>query len=103
MPDIEVTISTPKIEATISGTHPSVEVNLGTKGDTGLAGAGFNYVHTQDIAALVWNIAHGLNGYPNVTTVDSSGQEVLGDVEYTDANNIEVTFAYLTGGKAYLS
>jgi hypothetical protein len=103
MPDINVTITDTTVNATIPNGGVVGQVSLGTQGPQGLAGAGFNYAHDQPIATTVWTITHNLGGYPNVTTVDSSGQQIDGDVEYISANVIQVTFAYITGGKAYLS
>ena len=65
--------------------------------------SGFIYVHYQGAAAFTWTIIHNLDGYPNVTTVDYSGQKIEGDVHYISANQIDVIFSVLVDGKAYLS
>lgn len=76
----------------------------GPQGPQGVPGSGdFSYVHDQMIPSATWTIVHGLNGYPNITVVDSSGREVVGEVTYVDANTISVQFASSFGGKAYLS
>ncbi len=61
------------------------------------------YVHDQSSASSVWTISHGLGIYPSVTTVTSGGDEVYGNVHYTDSSSVTVTFSAALGGKAYLS
>lgn len=76
----------------------------GPQGPAGPPGGGnWAYVHDQMIPANPWTIVHNLNGYPNVSVVDSSNREVEGDIEYLDANNIRATFSSAFGGKAFLS
>lgn len=63
------------------------------------------YTHDDNVstAATTWNISHGLNKFPSVTVVTNAGQKVMGDISYTDANNLTVTFSGATAGKAYLN
>jgi hypothetical protein len=76
----------------------------GIQGIQGVPGSGtFAYVHDQMIPANPWVIHHNLNGFPNVTVVDSSQREVEGDVTYTDVNTMTITFVGPFAGKAYLS
>lgn len=75
----------------------------GIQGTPGLAGAGFNFVHDQGTPSSVWVIVHNLNGYPNITVVDSAGTEVEGTVTYDSANQVTVSFAGAFSGKAFLS
>lgn len=63
--------------------------------------AAFVYTQTTPIAA--WRIAHNLGKYPAVTTMDSAGNQIIGDVTYTDPNNLVVTFTSNIAGKAYLN
>lgn len=63
----------------------------------------FQYVHDQATPAATWNVVHNLGFFPSVTIVDSSGNEVIGDVQYQDAYTVIVTFGAAFGGKAYLS
>jgi hypothetical protein len=51
----------------------------------------------------VWTIHHNLGYYPNVTVFDSNDDEVEGDLDYTDDNNLTLTFAVPISGIAYLS
>lgn len=75
----------------------------GVTGATGPAGAGGNFTFPQGTPVSVWVINHGLPFNPQVTTLDSSGQEVEGDVVYTSSTQIVVTFAAPFAGVAYLS
>lgn len=77
----------------------------GPQGPPGSGGSGSNwaYVHNQAIPSATWVITHSLGGFPNITVIDSSDREVVGDVVYTDLNTITVTFAAAFSGKAYLS
>jgi len=54
-------------------------------------------------ASTTWTIQHGLNLYPSVTTVDSDGYVIIGEVRYTDSNNIVITFSEAVSGKAYIN
>ena len=75
----------------------------GDKGDPGDAAGPIAYAHTQGVSNSVWVIQHNLGFYPNVTVVDSAGTIVEGEIEYTDVNNIRLTFSDSFSGKAYLS
>jgi len=77
----------------------------GPPGPPGVPGAGFNYIFSQGVPSTVWTIVHNLNGYPNVTSVDSNSppEEIDGAVEYVDANTIVITFGYAISGQAFLS
>lgn len=62
-----------------------------------------NYIHYQNTASDTWLINHNLNKYPAVNVVDSAGNEVVGDVEYIDVNNLKITFMGAFKGKANLN
>lgn len=62
-----------------------------------------SYIHNQVASSATWNIAHNLNKYPSVTIVDAGNIVVVGDVQYTDLNNLVVTFSGGVTGKAYLN
>jgi hypothetical protein len=63
----------------------------------------FKYVHNQLSPSAVWLVFHGLGGFPNVTAIDSSFKEIVGDLEYLDLNSLKITFASSTGGQAFVS
>lgn len=58
---------------------------------------------SQLIPAASWSIAHNLGKMPSVTIVDSSGTQVIGEVQYTDLNNLTLSFSAAFAGKAYLN
>ena len=61
------------------------------------------YVHNQVIAAKTWYITHNLYKQPSVTIVDSGGNSIVGDVEYTTLNTLVCKFSSPFSGKAYLN
>lgn len=76
----------------------------GPAGPPGATGApGGAYVHSQGAADTVWQIAHGLGFYPNVTALDATGEEIEGDLDYISANLLTITYSYAISGVAYLS
>ena len=62
-----------------------------------------HYEHVQGVANATWNVAHNLNKFPSVMVIDSSDNEVIGDITYTDNNNLVITFTAIFSGKAYMN
>jgi hypothetical protein len=62
-----------------------------------------SFTFVQGTAAATWVITHALPFRPNVVTVDSTGRQVEGDVVYTSATVVTVTFSAAFAGTAYLS
>lgn len=62
-----------------------------------------NYVFNQGVASSVWNITHNLGKFPSVTVVDSSGREVIGDVQHLTINTLTINFSSGFAGKAYMN
>jgi hypothetical protein len=62
-----------------------------------------NFVHDQSTASNIWTINHGLEKYPSVTVFDSGGNQVEGEVLYTDLNNLTITFNGSFSGTATLN
>lgn len=60
------------------------------------------YTHKQLTPSASWVINHGLDAYPSVAIVDSSGTVVGGNVTHQSPFKITVTFARPFSGKAYL-
>lgn len=76
----------------------------GPEGPQGLPGASAaSYRHVQNVPASVWTVEHNLNGYLNITVIDSSGKRVFGDVVYISVNVIELRFSAAFSGEAYVS
>ena len=71
--------------------------------DGGGGGTGISEVYTFSTPSTTWTIPHGLGLYPSVTTVDSTGEVILGDVTYVDDENITVTFGEAVSGKAFIN
>lgn len=95
--------------AVISVSQPetiTVEV-AGRIGPPGPAGSGEGgggwYRHAQAAPTDTWLIAHPLGYRPAVTTEDSAGSVVEGDVTYPDDYTVVVRFAVPIGGYANLS
>ncbi len=61
------------------------------------------YIHDQGIPNAEWDITHNLGCRPNVTVTDTAGQVYIGSVEYTNDNNLKVSFSGGFSGKAYLN
>jgi hypothetical protein len=59
-----------------------------------------NYSYVQTAPASVWSVTHSLNKYPSVTVFDSSGNEVEGDVTYSNLNQVILTFSSAFAGTA---
>jgi hypothetical protein len=59
-----------------------------------------NYIQPFTVTDTI-TVTHNLQKYPAVTVVNSSKQIVLGDIEYTDMNNLTVTFTAPFSGTVY--
>lgn len=51
----------------------------------------------------IWTLNHNLQKFPSVTIVSSSGDEVEGDINHVDDDNLVITFSAPFSGKAYLN
>jgi hypothetical protein len=47
---------------------------------------------------LVWTVNHNLNKKPAVSSIDTSGTEIYGEVEYVTDNQVTITYLTATGG-----
>lgn len=81
----------------------AIEVRHLSSGVTSLLSGGWQLVVDHPIAGLVWDIAHNLNGFPNVTVVDTAGTVFISGVEYIDENNLRIVNSAPFSGKVYLS
>jgi hypothetical protein len=63
----------------------------------------FSHIHNQTVSSSTWNITHNLNKYPSVSVVDSSNEEVIGEVEHVNSNSLIVKFSAPFSGKAFLN
>lgn len=62
-----------------------------------------HYTFTQISASATWNVTHNLKKYPSVSVVDSAENNVYGDIEYINENQLTITFNAAFSGKAYLN
>lgn len=62
-----------------------------------------NFVYNQNIVSSIWIVTHNLNKLPSVQLEDSSGDSVIGDVDYLDLNTVRVSFAFPISGKVILN
>lgn len=62
-----------------------------------------SFVHDQIISSNEWTVNHGLDKYPSITVVDSSGSVVIGEIIYTSLNEVTITFMSEFSGKAYFN
>lgn len=85
-----------------------VLISGGVKGDAGPQGPGggaaASFTFSQVGAQTDWAINHGLGFFPAVTVINAvGGNEVEGQVQYTDLNTLHILFDSAVAGTAYLS
>lgn len=78
---------------------PGPEGPIGPMGDPGLV----SYAHHQAGASPTWIVPHALPYTPAVTTTDTAGTVIVGDVTYPDPTTVHVSFSVPVSGYAYLS
>jgi hypothetical protein len=67
------------------------------------SGAIPTFTFNQSVPTTEWDIQHNLGIFPNVFVLNSVGDEVEGDVQYIDSNNVRIVFeAGAFSGTAYL-
>ena len=60
-----------------------------------------SYVHAQTVPATVWNVNHNLNTKCAVQVVDSSGNQIVAQIDWIDNNNVQVSFNIPAAGFVY--
>jgi hypothetical protein len=60
-----------------------------------------NGSNKQFLAGQSYTVTHNLNKFPSVTTVDSAGSHLVGDVQHINNNSFNVTFTATFYGKVY--
>ena len=63
----------------------------------------YAHMHTQTLASDTWIVAHNLGKNPSVSIVDSAEEEVIGEVQHVDANNIIIRFSAAFSGRAFIN
>jgi hypothetical protein len=67
-----------------------------------VGGAASEMTYEQTTPAYVWTITHGLGRNPSVTTSDTNGNVIFGDVAFPSIGAVIVTFSVPLAGTAYL-
>ena len=75
-------------------------MSFSPKGQTDKNYVSPNLNFSTDVAQT---ITHNLSKFPSVTTVDSAGSHIIGDVQHIDNNNFTVTFKASFQGKVYVN
>jgi hypothetical protein len=73
------------------------------RGDNTWVEADKTFIFTQINPSTSWVIQHNLGKFPSITVVDTADTVVIGDYNYTDNNNVTLTFSAGFAGKAYLN
>jgi len=66
-------------------------------------GVGSTHVHHQALAAAVWSISHTLGYRPSVHAIDTTGEQIIGEVTFPALNQVQVAFLIPVAGYAYLT
>ena len=61
------------------------------------------FVYQKSVAEATWDITHNLGKFPSVVILDSSDDEVEGDVRYIDLNRITINFSAAFAGRVFLN
>jgi len=61
------------------------------------------YTHSQTTASTIWTVTHNLAKFPSIETVDSSLEEIAGEVTHVDNDNLTITFNQPVSGFAYVN
>jgi hypothetical protein len=62
------------------------------------------FIHNQGSASTEWSVTHNLNRYPSVTVIVTGAEDaVIGDITYTNTNELTINLSGADTGKAYLN
>jgi hypothetical protein len=107
MPDYNVQDFSPSYGGTIdsSGNVKNIADALtGTGSNTKLkVDASPQVIFLKESASNTWTIDHHLNRFPQVTVVDTTGAQMVGDVNWTSTNQVVITFSSAVAGRAILT
>lgn len=62
-----------------------------------------SFEHNQLVPSTTWNIAHNLGKIPSVMVIESTGEQVFGEIAYPSLNVVVLTFSVPILGNAYLT
>jgi len=96
----DIVISQEKANGSLTNEKFYAIISIGGGSDKHSA---FTDYYEENTATNPWVVTHGLNKFPSVTVVNRNGVEVYAKVTYDDENNVTITFAGDTAGKAYFN
>jgi len=100
------------ISPTAVGFSGNIKDNAGSAGNvgevlsvtsTGLKWQERTFTFNQTVSTGTWVITHNLGAFPSVAVIDSVGNFVIGDIDYTNNVSLTLTFNSAFKGKAYLN
>ena len=98
-----ITLGSPAVPAVTVAVPGSISGPMGPPGPQGPPGFVNTFTFPQEAPQATWTITHGLDRFPAVSVVDSTGYTVEGDVFYVSANQVVLNFAGAFSGVAYLN
>lgn len=75
----------------------------GPPGPGGGGGGGSGQSYTQAVASNTWIVNHTMGFFPAVSTFDTTGAEIRGNVAHTSGTQVVVAFNVAVSGVTYLS
>ena len=104
------TMSVEETQESLTSDSPTVvltDVEAGPQGPAGPVGppgpaTNTTVVHDQGSASATWTINHNQGRYPSVDIIDSSGNNVIGDIKHNSVNQLVLTFDNAFAGKAII-
>lgn len=76
----------------------------GTGSGGGGGGGGQSLVFSFTTASTLWTCVHNFDQLPvQVLVIDSSGDEIIGDLHFPDTNTVEISWYYPTSGTALVT
>ena len=96
----DIAISQEKANGSLTNEKFYAIISIGGGSDKHSA---FTDYYEENTATNPWVVTHGLNKFPSVTVVNRNGVEVYAKVTHDDENNVTITFAGDTAGKAYFN
>ena len=105
-----LSISTTEVTSTVDLEATGFKTPTGTSSEFLMADGSVStvvgdkhYSHNQTSASATWTVTHNLGKFPSVTVIDSANSVVVGEVNMTNINEVEITFSAAFSGKAYLN
>jgi hypothetical protein len=61
------------------------------------------YTFDQQVASTTWIVIHNLGKFPAYISLDSAGDQVIGNTQYDSPNQFTITFSAPISGKVYIT